>query len=130
MRKTNSKNAIKQSFGLHLNELRRKKNVSVRTVAKATDISNPFLYQVEKGDKSITDPTMYRKLASFFEVPVEDLLKKGGYLPNIDPNKKLNEKYKKVLNSGNWGNKIQGEATPEIKKFIVGMYEKLSKEKL
>lgn len=130
MRKTNNKNVIKKGFGLHLNELRRKKNVSVRAVAKATDISNPFLYQVEKGDKAITDPIMYRNLASFFGVPVEELLEKGGYLPENDPNKELNEKYEKVLNGGKWGNKIQGETTLEIKKFIVEMYEKLTKEKL
>ena len=130
MKSDNEKNKMKE-FGAYLSDLRNKKNVSVRDVAEGTKISNPYLYQIENGVKALTDPANFLKLALYFNIPVENLLKKAGYLPDDDPYKDINKEYEKVQKLVN-SLPNPRVATLEQKIHIVDIYkaieEKLKRE--
>lgn len=87
--KTNEDKKLKTKrmleFGKYIADLRSKKGkgISVRDVAKATGISNPYLYQIENGTKALTDPDMFLALALYFNVPVQELLTRAGYIKTL-----------------------------------------------
>jgi len=83
---TNSADTRKE-FGAYLGELRAQRNCSVQDVATATQISNPYLYQVESGKKALTNPEYFQRLAHFFGVDTSELLRRAGYLPKNERSK-------------------------------------------
>ncbi len=119
-------------LGEYLSELRTKKGVSVRDVAKAVKLSDPYLYQVESGKKSLTDPEKFRRLAEYYEVPVTDLLKKGGYIPIPEEEKKVDDAIRKIGAdpSFQWGARFSGQMSWEEKKSLIELYEQITKKKI
>ena len=121
-----------KAFGEYLTGLRKAKDVSVRQVAEATQMSDPYLYQVENGIKSLTSPDWFKRLADYYGVPVEELLKKAGYMDETDEDKKIDEAFAKIVtdHSFDLGTRFSGKLNKEEKKFIIGLYEKAKKVKL
>jgi len=117
----------KEIFGEYLQKLRKHKNVSVKEMARGTGISDPFLYQVESGKKSLTSPEYFNRLARYFQIDVSELLKKAGYIQEDDEETKINKAFDSILKDPQFkfGSRMRGKYDLEAKKFIVEMYEKL-----
>jgi HTH-type transcriptional regulator, competence development regulator len=68
-----------------LKQLREIRGCSLRKVEVATGISNAYLSQLERGSAARPSPDKLARLASFYEVPYEQLMELAGYLgPSID----------------------------------------------
>lgn len=119
---------LRIQFGKYLSFLRYEKHFSVMDVAKGTGMSDPYLYQVENGVKALTDPINFRKLADFFKIPVEDLLKKAGYLPDEDPYKEINEKYELILKTSHLKLPFPKVATIEHKMNLIEMHKTMEEK--
>ncbi len=123
-----------KEFGEFLRSLRMEKNnVSVRMVAKAIDVSDPYLYQVENGKKALTDPEFFNRIADYFNIHVEELLKKAGYLRERDNEKeKIEKAFTHVINDPKFqfGSRMRGKYDLDAKRFIIEVYEKMTKRKV
>jgi transcriptional regulator with XRE-family HTH domain len=65
-----------------LTDIRALRGKSLREVEKATGISNAYLSQLERGDAQRPAPDKLQSLATYYEVPYEDLMRAAGYLQN------------------------------------------------
>jgi transcriptional regulator with XRE-family HTH domain len=63
-----------------LKSIRRLRGYSLRDVEEATNISNAYLSQLERGDAKRPSPDKLQLLADFYEVPYTDLMRAAGYL--------------------------------------------------
>ena len=68
-------------IGPYLKELRGDR--SLRQVARDSGVSDPFLSQIEKGQRN-PGLRILRKLADFYEVSLNDLLRRAGYLEEVE----------------------------------------------
>lgn len=66
-------------LGTLLATSRKRKNLTLRAVEKATRISNAYLSQLENGDVREPSPVMLAKLADLYEVPYTTMLEYAGY---------------------------------------------------
>ena len=69
-------------LGAELSRMRLKKGVSLRAVQAATNISNAYISQLERGVATNPTPAKLKSLADYFGVPYLDLLGYAGYLPS------------------------------------------------
>ena len=69
-------------LGVELSRMRLKKGVSLRAVQAATNISNAYISQLERGVATNPTPAKLKSLADYFGVPYLDLLGYAGYLPS------------------------------------------------
>ncbi len=67
-------------LGSKLRKLRKACEATLREVEDATGISNAYLSQLENGKISKPSPNFLYKLAGFYEVPYEDLMRAAGYV--------------------------------------------------
>ncbi len=121
-----------KEVGAYLQNLRKVKNVSVKEVAKEIGFSGPYLYQVEYGKKALSDPTWFIKLAEYYGVPVDELLRKAGYLPgNKDQTADIESRFLDAIGDPqfSYGTRLKGKVNLDVKKFIVEMYERLKDNK-
>lgn len=65
-----------------LSEIRALRGKSLRDVEKATGISNAYLSQLERGDAQRPAPDKLQSLATYYDVPYEELMRAAGYLQN------------------------------------------------
>ena len=63
-----------------LADIRKLRGHSLRAVEEATGISNAYLSQLERGDAQKPSPDKLQALATFYDVPYEDLMRAAGYL--------------------------------------------------
>jgi transcriptional regulator with XRE-family HTH domain len=63
-----------------LRKIRGIRDVSLREVERATKISNAYLSQLERGEARSPAPNKLYKLAQFYKVPYESLMKSAGYM--------------------------------------------------
>lgn len=61
-------------LGANLNELRRRRGLSLQQVADAAKISKPHLWQLERGDSKNPTVDVLQRLAKFFDTDVGTLL--------------------------------------------------------
>lgn len=122
-----------QELANYLKRLRGK--MSIRHVAEKTGVSNAYLSQLERGKRDNPHPDVLKKLAKFYQTPVIEFLKKAGYLDESDNEgetyeEKIDRLFQYVTNKPEYkyGHRIKGTVTPEIKKFVIEMYEKASGE--
>lgn len=94
------KKARMKDLGDFLARLRAEKNVSVREVAEAVEISNPYLYQVERGKKLLSDPDSFGRLARYYGRPVEEFLRRAGYLKETQNESRLNLRIAALFETG------------------------------
>ena len=63
-----------------LNAIRTVRKLSLREVEKQTGISNAYLSQLERGEAENPSPDKLQKLAQYYGVPYESLMRAAGYL--------------------------------------------------
>ncbi len=123
-------------FGETIRRLRKQNGMSIRELANLAKVSNAYLSQVERGERNPPLPEQLRKLAPHLQVTVAELMETAGYLEPQD--RKLSEDllldraYEHVLTDPRfkYGNRLSGKVTPEIKRFIVAMYQALTHQTL
>jgi HTH-type transcriptional regulator, competence development regulator len=77
---------ISNEFPEKLRAYRRLKGATLREVEKETGISNAYLNQLEQGKVKNPSPHILYKLAAFYKVPYDNLIKLAGYfVPNKMP---------------------------------------------
>ncbi|AOV98872.1 helix-turn-helix domain-containing protein [Dehalococcoides mccartyi] len=119
-----------ENFGEYMKNLRDEQRLSLRDVAAQTGVSISYLTQIEHDRKKNPGPDILKKLAPLYNVPVRDLLKAAGYLEEVKPvltdEEEVDMAFRYVMNDPRYksGTRVKGELTPDIKRFIVEMYEK------
>lgn len=110
--------------------------LTLREVETQTGISNPYLSQLERGDRR-PGPRVLRRLAAFYGVAVHDLLKRAGHLDSaetteIDDATEVERAYQYLLTDPRFrfGTRPRGILDLEAKRFIVEMYERLTGKRL
>jgi len=68
------------TLGSELRRIRKARGATLREVEDATGISNAYLSQLENDKISKPSPNFLYKLATFYEVPYEDLMRAAGYV--------------------------------------------------
>lgn len=67
------------NYGEYFKALRESKQLTLREVERATDVSNAYLSQLESGKIKQPSPLTLHKLAGFYGVSYELLMEKVGY---------------------------------------------------
>ena len=124
-----------QHLGGLLRELRG--DMSLREVHRLTGISDPYLSQIEKGQRT-PGPRILRRLAALYAVDVHDLLRRAGHLdyegekPDVDQTLEVERAYQYVLSDPRFrmGTRPSGPLSEEAKRFIVEMYERFTGKRL
>jgi transcriptional regulator with XRE-family HTH domain len=133
------KKKTKESFPLgdFLKELRERKGVSLKKVEDETGIPNAYLSLLETGDRRrLPNPDRLKALADYYNVALLQLLEKAGYSgeANIEETQeqKIEKAFLHVISDPafKFGTRIKGKYDLDGKRFIVEMYEKLTKKKL
>jgi len=125
------------NFGEYLKGLREKQRMSLRDVEKRTGVSNPYLGQIEQGNRPPPHPKILKKLAPAYDVPVEELIRAAGYLDEAQSHWSELDQLQWAVNTiqkdpeYEFGTRLDvGELKPDVMRFIVSMYEKTTGKKL
>ncbi len=125
------------NFGLYLKELRKSRNLSLHDVEKACGVSNPYLSQLERGDRRPPTPQILKKLARAYKIPVRELFLKAGYFdePEVTATEeeRIEAAFRYVLSDPDYklGERIRGEDHDiKSKKDMVIIYETLTGKRL
>lgn len=128
---------MKSDFGRYLRELRRAAALTLKQVETKARVSNAYLSQIERGLRNPPHPEILKRLAAVYETPHTDLLAKAGYLDEIDKGEptrlELESAFSHVITDPKFqfGTRLKGAAASlETKRFIVEMYEKLTRKSL
>jgi len=133
------KKKTKQSFPLgdFLKKLRERKGVSLKKVEDDTGISNAYISQLETGvRKKLPNADRLKALADYYNVSIQQLLEKAGYYENgaieETQEQKIEKAFLHVISDPTfkYGTRLKGKYDLDGKRFIVEMYEKLTKKKL
>lgn len=123
----------RKRLGTFLMRLREEKQFSIQKVSRETGISDPFLYQIEKGEKSLTNPEYFNRLAQFYGVKVDELLRLAGYLPMADADMELEAAIQIIIDDKEWPS-LNGTFFAKLdfsqKNDIISLYEKATKKKI
>jgi transcriptional regulator with XRE-family HTH domain len=119
----------------YLRKVRKQKGLSLKKVEKAAGVSNAYLSQLERGRRNPPHPDILKRLAKVYEVPVTEMLSAAGYLEEKQETRKQNveQAFQHVITDPKYqyGTRLKGaELNLEAKRFIVEMYEKMTKRKL
>jgi transcriptional regulator with XRE-family HTH domain len=123
-------------LGVHLRALRESRRLTLRNVQSQTGISNGYLSLIERGRRPRPSATILGRLAKCYGVPPDELLARAGYLgettPSPDEEKQLDHAIQFIRSDPGYqfGARMPGEMTLEVKRFVVRMYEELTDKKL
>jgi len=124
-------------FGEFLKDLRDKKGVTLKQVEEGTGMSNAYISQLETGTRRrLPAPDKLKALADYFNVSIQELLEKAGYVGSEEVGETREQKIEKafahVISDPDfkYGTRVKGEYDLDAKLFIVEMYEKATKRKL
>lgn len=70
-----------KAFGQFLKELRNKKGYTLTELGDKIGYSNPYLSQIETGQKGIPSPKLLKKLSEGLDIPYLDLMHLAEYIP-------------------------------------------------
>ena len=110
-------------------------DLSLRDVTGRIGVSSSYLSQIERGDRQ-PGSNVVRKLAYLYNVDAEELMKRAGRDPYIDPYSDeamdVERAYQYVLADPVFrvGTRPDGPITLKTKRFIVEMYERFSNKRL
>ena len=110
-------------------------DLSLRDVTGRIGVSSSYLSQIERGDRQ-PGSNVVRKLAYLYNVDAEELMKRAGRDPYIDPYSdeamEVERAYQYVLADPVFrvGTRPDGPITLKTKRFIVEMYERFSNKRL
>lgn len=129
--------AMKSDFGRYMRELRRAAALTLKQVETKARVSNAYLSQIERGLRNPPHPDILKRLAAVYETPHTDLLAKAGYLDEREQGEPtrldIESGFRHVITDPRFqfGTRLKGVAPSlETKRFIVEMYEKLTKTSL
>ena len=129
--------AMKSDFGRYLRELRRTAALTLKQVETKARVSNAYLSQIERGLRNPPHPDILKRLAAVYETPHTDLLAKAGYLDENEQGEAtrldIESGFRHVITDPTFqfGTRLKGAAPSlETKRFIVEMYEKLTRTTL
>ncbi len=119
----------------YLRNVRKEQGLSLKKVEKLAGVSNAYLSQLERGLRNPPHPDILKKLAKVYEVPLSELLAAAGY---VDEEKgtsrhQIERAFQHVISDPKYrhGTRLKGSALSlEAKRFIVEMYEKMTKRNL
>jgi len=122
-------------LGNYLLNARKERRLSLKKVEKMAGVSNAYLSQLERGRRNPPHPDILKKLARVYEVPLNELLAAAGYLEkeNGNPRREIEQAFQHVISDPKYkyGTRLKGSLLGlEAKRFIVEMYEKITKRKL
>ncbi len=124
------------AFGQYLRTLRKRQGLTLKQVEKAAQVSNAYVSQIERGLRNPPHPDILTRLAKVYEVPARELMVQAGYLgedAEMEERRKLDQAFEHVASDPayKFGNRLMGShVSPEIKRFVVEVYEKATKRKL
>ena len=113
-------------------------DIGLREVGRRTGISNSYLSQIERGDRR-PGPSVLKRLAALYDVEVQDLLSRAGFLDEPegietrdDEPEEVERAYQYVLADPKFrvGTRPSGPLSLEAKRFIVQMYEQFTGKRL
>ena len=110
-------------------------DLSLRDVTGRIGVSSSYLSQIERGDRQ-PGSNVVRKLAALYNVDAEELMKRAGRDPHIDPYSdeamEVERAYQYVLADPVFrvGTRPDGPITLKTKRFIVEMYERFANKRL
>ena len=110
-------------------------DLSLRDVTARIGVSSSYLSQIERGDRQ-PGSNVVRKLAYLYNVDAEELMKRAGRDPYIDPYSDeamdVERAYQYVLADPKFrvGTRPSGPLSLEAKRFIVEMYERFTGKRL
>ena len=110
-------------------------DLSLRDVTGRIGVSSSYLSQIERGDRQ-PGSNVVRKLAALYNVDAEELMKRAGRDPHIDPYSdeamEVERAYQYVLADPQFrvGTRPDGPITLKTKRFIVEMYERFANKRL
>jgi transcriptional regulator with XRE-family HTH domain len=67
-------------FGTYIRSLRKERGLTLKELGKTTELSHPYLSQIETGNRPIPSPDILKRLADPLGVEYEDLLIKAGHI--------------------------------------------------
>lgn len=125
------------NFGHFLKSLREKQRMSLRDAERESGVSNAYIAQIEKGDRSPPKPEILKKLSRAYNVTVRELFLRAGYLdePEVTATEeeRIEAAFQYVLADPDYklGTRIRGEGlNSEAKRGIIIVYETLTGKKL
>lgn len=74
-------------LGKQLRQLRALQDKSLRQIEQETGISNAYLSQLERGKAENPSPHKLHKLADYYDVPYNTLMRAAGYIEESDQEK-------------------------------------------
>lgn len=78
---------MSEKFYEFLKEIRKKQGLTLRRVEKEIGISNAYLSQLENGKILKPSPSILHKLAKYYKISYENIMKLCGYpLPEFEKN--------------------------------------------
>jgi transcriptional regulator with XRE-family HTH domain len=69
-------------FGKHLKGLRKAAKLSMANLAEASGVSQPYISQIERGERGVPSPEILKKLSTVLNTPYLDLMLQAGFLPS------------------------------------------------
>ena len=123
-------------FGTYLRTLRKQKGLTLKRVEKSAQVSNAYISQIERGLRNPPHPEILNRLAKVYEVPARELMAAAGYLAEdaeMENRRKIDQAFNHVVSDPAYahGTRLKGtHISPEAKRFIVEMYEKITGRKL
>jgi transcriptional regulator with XRE-family HTH domain len=129
--------AIMETFGTYLRRLRKAKGLTLKQVEAQAKVSNAYVSQIERGLRKPPHPDILKRLARAYDVQHRDLLVAAGYLEEDSAEtaqrRHIEEAYEHVRTDPTFkqGTRLKGvHVSLETKRFIVEMYEKLTRRNL
>jgi len=122
-------------LGNYLLNVRKDRRLSLKKVEQLAGVSNAYLSQLERGRRNPPHPDILKKLAKAYEVPLNELLDAAGYLEEQKgtARRDVEQAFQHVISDPRYkhGTRLKGSALSlEAKRFIVEMYETITKRKL
>jgi len=70
---------MNETLADYLGRIRKEKRLTLRAVEEKTKISNAYLSQIENGKISSPSPSVLHKLAGYYEISYEHLMRLAGH---------------------------------------------------
>jgi transcriptional regulator with XRE-family HTH domain len=106
---------------------------SLRDIERLTEgvVSNVYLSQLETGKRMEPNPRILVALAKAYEVPVDTLFEKAGYV-DAPPASEVDVAFQQVLADPHFkfGTRVRGQLDESAKRVIIELYEKATRKKL
>lgn len=87
-----------RALSKELRKIRNFRGLTLRAVESKTGISNAYLSQLERGIATRPSPSVLARIAEFYEISYEDLMKLAGYL-NVSQPGKISEINSEIVSS-------------------------------